>query len=151
MITVTLAAWTAVRSEGGRPGVEPRTAMDQLTQAPSTACTCGAASRRATTFAAEQADNEAAGAHPSLVRTLSENRAAVGRVVGLSSGVVIVYQTWTVGAPTYRHAAGPGTRSGADFRRPALCPRRVHRFIQGDLTPDESKHLAQYCPPRPRR
>jgi MFS transporter, MHS family, alpha-ketoglutarate permease len=56
-------------------------------------------------FEKEQAEEEAVRERPSVVRGIWENRTAAVRVIGLTVGTTVVYQTWTVAAPAYAISA----------------------------------------------
>ncbi len=51
-------------------------------------------------FEKEQAD-DTTGRRPSVLRGIWQNRVAAARVIGLTVGVTVVYQSWTVAAPAY--------------------------------------------------
>ncbi|MFE1174383.1 MFS transporter [Streptomyces sp. NPDC058773] len=44
---------------------------------------------------------DATGRRPSVLRGIWQNRGAAARVIGLTVGVTVVYQSWTVAAPAY--------------------------------------------------
>ncbi|MFH9066376.1 MFS transporter [Streptomyces coeruleorubidus] len=52
-------------------------------------------------FEEEHTSHSAAPQRPSVLRGIWQNRAAAGRVIGLTAGFTVTYQAWTVAAPTY--------------------------------------------------
>ncbi|WP_217371181.1 MFS transporter [Streptomyces sioyaensis] len=52
-------------------------------------------------FNKERTSRSAAPQRPSVLRGMWQNRAAAGRVIGLTAGFTVTYQAWTTAAPTY--------------------------------------------------